>query len=215
MLSETVNIGRRFQRSIKIDSDYNDLNALEGFVCPKSSVDVLQAVAHHVSDTGHGAFTWTGPYGSGKSSLVVAMSALLGGEDEFRSKAEAAIGRNAADAILEALPPKSKGWQVLPVVGKRASAVDIIGRAIEEAGLGDCPETGKWTDDAVVATLTVSAAKAPRSHGGVVLFIDEMGKFLEAAAQDGTDVYIFQLLAEAASRSKGRFIVIGILRQAF
>lgn len=215
MLSETVNIGRRFQRSIKIDSDYNDLNALEGFVCPKSSVDVLQAVAHHVSDTGHGAFTWTGPYGSGKSSLVVAMSALLGGEDDFRSKAEAAIGRNAVDAILEALPPKSKGWQVLPVVGKRASAVDIIGRAIEEAGLGDCPETGKWTDDAVVATLTASAAKAPRSRGGVVLFIDEMGKFLEAAAQDGTDVYIFQLLAEAASRSKGRFIVIGILHQAF
>lgn len=215
MLSETVNIGRRFQRSIKIDSDYNDLKALEGFVCPKSSVDVLQAVAHHVSDTGHGAFTWTGPYGSGKSSLVVAMSALLGADDEFRSKAATAIGRKAADAILEALPPKSKGWQVLPVVGRRASAVDIIGRAIEEAGLGSCPETGKWTDDAVVATLSASAEKAPHSHGGVVLFIDEMGKFLEAAAQDGTDVYIFQLLAEAASRSKGRLIVIGILHQAF
>ncbi|WP_343117247.1 hypothetical protein [Ostreiculturibacter nitratireducens] len=215
MLSETVNIGRRFQRSIKIDSDFNDLRALEGFICPKSSADVLQAVANHVSDTGHGAFTWTGPYGSGKSSLVVAMSALLGGDDELRSKATTAIGRKVADGILETLPPRSKGWRVLPVVGKRASAVDIIGRTLEEAGVDGRPKTGKWTDDAVVSSLTAWAEKSPRSHGGVVLFIDEMGKFLEAAAQDGADVYIFQLLAEAASRSKGRLIVIGILHQAF
>jgi hypothetical protein len=215
MLSETVNIGRRFQRSIKIDSDFNDLKALKGFICPKSSADVLQAVANHVSDTGHGSFTWTGPYGSGKSSLVVAMSALLGGDEELRSKATTAIGRKVADGILEALPPKSKGWQVLPVVGKRASAVDIIGRALEEAGVDGRPKTGKWTDDTVVAALIALAEKSPRSHGGVVLFIDEMGKFLEAAAQDGADVYIFQLLAEAASRSNGRLIVIGILHQAF
>jgi hypothetical protein len=47
------------------------------------------------------------------------------------------------------------------------------------------------------------------------LFVDEMGKFLEAAAQEGADVYLFQLLAEAASRSSGRLIVIGILHQAF
>lgn len=215
MLSATVNIERRFQRSIKIDSDFNDLKALEGFICPKSSADVLQAVANHVSDTGHGAFTWTGPYGSGKSSLVVALSALLGGDKELRSKATTAIGRKMADGILEALPPRSKGWRVLPVVGKRASAVDIIGRALEEAGVDSRPETGKWTDDDVVTSLTALAEKSPHSHGGVVLFIDEMGKFLEAAAQDGADVYIFQLLAEAASRSKGQLIVIGILHQAF
>ena len=42
-----------------------------------------------------------------------------------------------------------------------------------------------------------------------------MGKFLEAAAQDGTDIYIFQQLAEAASRSHGRLLIIGVLHQAF
>ena len=52
--------------------------ALEGFVCPQSSAVVLETMAQHLSGSGQGAFTWTGPYGSGKSSLVVALSALAG-----------------------------------------------------------------------------------------------------------------------------------------
>ena len=39
--------------------------------------------------------------------------------------------------------------------------------------------------------------------------------FLEGAAYDGTDLYFFQQLAEIASRSNNRLIVIGILHQAF
>ena len=42
-----------------------------------------------------------------------------------------------------------------------------------------------------------------------------MGKFLEGAARDGSDVYFFQQLADMASRSNGRLIVVGILHQAF
>src|SRR5258708_29247125 len=42
-----------------------------------------------------------------------------------------------------------------------------------------------------------------------------MGKFLESAAADGGDIYFFQELAEAAARSGGRLVVIGILHQAF
>jgi len=42
-----------------------------------------------------------------------------------------------------------------------------------------------------------------------------MGKFLEHAATGGADVYFFQQLAEAASRSGGRLIIVGILHQAF
>ena len=42
-----------------------------------------------------------------------------------------------------------------------------------------------------------------------------MGKFLEAAAQDGSDIYVLQQLAEAASRSAGRLLIVGVLHQAF
>lgn len=215
VLADSVHIARRFQRSIRIDADHNDLQALHGFVCPKSSADVLAAVAHHVSETGHGAFTWTGPYGSGKSSLVVALSALLSADPKLAKAATTAIGRKTAHAVLEALPPKSKGWLSLPVVGRRDDAATVIGEALIERGLVEETRRKRWTDDSIVAALSELSNRHPRSEGGLVLFIDEMGKFLESAAQDGTDVYLFQLLAEAASRSGGRLIIIGILHQAF
>ena len=59
------------------------------------------------------------------------------------------------------------------------------------------------------------AAQHPRAGGGLIVFIDEMGKFLESAAYDGSDIYFFQQLAEIASRSNNRLVVVGILHQAF
>ena len=67
----------------------------------------------------------------------------------------------------------------------------------------------------VLECLQNLAAQYPRAGGGLLVFIDEMGKFLEAAAHDGTDIYFFQQLAEMASRSNKRLIVVGILHQAF
>ncbi|MGE4070207.1 MAG: hypothetical protein AB7E72_03460 [Lysobacterales bacterium] len=49
----------------------------------------------------------------------------------------------------------------------------------------------------------------------MLLILDEMGKLLEAAAAAGEDIYVFQELAEAASRSQGKLVVVGILHQAF
>lgn len=214
-LNERVRIARRFLRSIRIDSDLGDAAALEGFVCPQSSADILLTMARHVSETGQGAFTWTGPYGSGKSSLVVALSALLNGNAGLQKEAAKVFGTKLTKAIHGALPTGTKGWRILPVVARRDDPVTVIGEAVKRTGLVSRQPRGGWTESNLIAALTEAAAEKPRTHGGLVLFIDEMGKFLEAAAQDGSDIYILQQLAEAASRSKGRFLIIGVLHQAF
>jgi len=85
-LRDLVQIGRRFQRAIRIDADLDNPQALQGFIFPGSSAEILLTMAHHVAETKQAAFTWTGPYGSGKSSLVVALSALLSGEQKKRDK---------------------------------------------------------------------------------------------------------------------------------
>lgn len=60
-----------------------------------------------------------------------------------------------------------------------------------------------------------------RSSGkadGLVIILDEMGKFLEFAAlhPDRQDIYLLQMLAEAASRSGDTPIfVVGLLHQGF
>ena len=215
VLNERVRIARRFLRSIRIDTDIGDTAALEGFVCPQSSADVLLTMAHHVSGTGHGAFTWTGPYGSGKSSLVIALSALLNGDPRLQKEAANIFGQKLTKAIQSALPTGTKGWRIVPVVGRRDNPVSVIGEAFKRTGLISRKPRGGWTESNLITILTKVVAEKPKIHGGVVLFIDEMGKFLEAAAQDNSDIYILQQLAEIASRSNGRFLFIGVLHQAF
>ena len=214
-LSNRVRIARRFLKSIRIDSDFGDAASLEGFVCPQSSADILLTMARHVSETGQGAYTWTGPYGSGKSSLVIALSALLNGNAGLQREAAKVFGQKLTKTVQDALPTGTKGWRILPVVARRDDPVAVIGEAVKRMGLVSRQPRGGWTETNLIAALTDAAAEKPRTHGGLVLFIDEMGKFLEAAAQDGSDIYILQQLAEAASRSNGRFLLVGVLHQAF
>ena len=214
-LADRVHVGRRFRRSIRIDTDLSDPSALEGFVCPPSSAAVLRTMAKHVVESEQTAFTWTGPYGTGKSSLVVALSAALNGSSELREITSRILGAATTEALWDALPPRTKGWRILPVVGRRDRPAQVVGEAIERSRLVRNRRIGAWSDDSVFDTLTRIANRAPAQHGGLIVFIDEMGKFLEGAAYDGTDIYFFQQLAEIASRSNNRLLVVGILHQAF
>ena len=213
-LIERVHIARRFQRSVRIDTDLGNPESVKGFICPQSSADLLLSMAHHVAETRHGAFTWTGPYGSGKSSLVVALSALLNGNKGLRDQAAKTVGKKVAEEVWEKLPPRSKGWRVLGVVGRRDDPVQVIGEAIDDSEYAHGKKK-RWSETRLIETLSEIASAKARSHGGLVVFVDEMGKFLEGAAHGDGDIFVFQQLAEAASRSGGRLIVVGVLHQAF
>jgi len=214
-LAERIRISRRFLRSVRIDSDLGNEKALEGFVCPQSSAEVLLAMARHVRESGQGAFTWTGPYGGGKSSLVVALGALLSGDPALRKQAGKLFGRKVAASLQKSLPLGEAGWRIVPVVGRRDDPVRVIGEALTATGAVQRRPRGGWTESKVIDAVTDAAAPSRGGHGGLVIFIDETGKFLEAAAQEGTDIYVFQQLAEAAARSGGRLLIVGILHQAF
>lgn len=212
---DNVQITRRFRRSVRIDTDLHDSTALEGFVCPKSSEFVLLSIAKHVSVHGQGAFTWTGPYGSGKSTLVIALASLLSPDANARKLAAKTLGWEVSNKVWKALAVDEKGWFVLPIVGQRLDPVQAIGEALQATGLLSRKQPGGWTESYVLNKLTHFVSASSDSFNGLVVFIDEMGKFLEAAFQNSTDIYIFQQLAEISSRSNGRLIVVGVLHQAF
>ena len=213
-LAERVTVSRRFQRAIRIDTDLDDPSALEGFVCPQSSAMVLEAMAQHLAESGQGAFTWTGPYGSGKSSLAVALSALVGPDASARQEAASVIGQDTAAAVWSAMPPKKDGWLVLPIVGRRDRPERLVEEAVHAKKLGRGLRSS-WSEKQALDALWRIATRNPDNAGGLMVIIDEMGKLLEGATRDGSDVYFFQQLAEMASRSDGRLVVVGILHQAF
>lgn len=213
-LADRVTVARRFQRAIRIDTDVGDPFALEGFVCTQSSASVLETMAQHLSEAGHSAFTWTGPYGSGKSSLVVALSALLGPDADARKEAASIVGEETATRVWNAMPPKRDGWRMLPIVGRRDRPERLVEEAVRARKLGR-PRSNTWSEKQALDTLWRIAWRNPETSGGLMVFVDEMGKILEAATRDGSDVYFFQQLAEMASRSDGRLVLVGILHQAF
>ena len=148
-------------------------------------------------------------------ALLVALSAVLNGRSELREGCITYPRYRTTEVIWDALPPRAKGWRILPVVGRRDRPAQVVGEAIERARLVRSGRIGTWSDEYVFDALTRIAKRAPTQHGGLIVFIDEMGKFLEGAAYEGTDIYFFQQLAEIASRSSKRLIVVGILHQAF
>jgi hypothetical protein len=217
-LAEHVSIARRFQRSIRLDSDLVRVDALQGFVCQRSAADGLLGMAGQIAQTTQRAFTWTGPYGGGKSSLAVILAGLLGAKGGLRSAAVTALGGETAQRLLHSFRPSRDGWLVVPVVGRRGDPVTDISVALEQARRQGGATRGRPRRDVatgreLIERLTQEAAGRPRD--GVLLIIDEMGKFLEGAAAEGGDIFFFQELAEAASRCAGRLVVVGILHQAF
>ena len=215
LLKDRVHIARRFLRSIRIDTDLGDPKSLDGFICPQTSAEVLLTMAKHISETGQGAFTWTGPYGGGKSSLIIALSALLNGNRKLRKYAADVLGEEVTGSVRKALPVRTKGWHIVPVVGRRESPPQVIGESLIATGLARQKPQGGWTEISVIKAITKIMASTSKSHGGLVIFVDEMGKFLESATYESSDIYIFQQLAELASRSNGRLLIVGVLHQAF
>lgn len=217
LLADKINISRQFLRSIRIDLDWGSEPALRGFVCQTTAQHVIESTCHQFAETRQAAFTWTGPFGGGKSSLALAFASLLGGEPKVRAMASEVIGERVVGPLRKPLGigPRKEPWAVVPVVGRRADPISDIGEAIRNSGI---PYVGRRLGDAPdgrrIIKALVDIAEA-RPDNGVIVVIDELGKFLEYAAMHGGDIHFFQELAEAASRCKGRLLVVGILHQAF
>ena len=118
--------------------------------------------------------------------------ALLNGNDTNREDAAVVFGEDLTRTIWQAMPPLRKGWKVLPVVGRRADTATVIGEAFETNTQLQIPSRKKWNDVHVLRALEKSASKYPSTYGGLLVLIDEMGKLLESASQEGSDIYLLQ-----------------------
>jgi hypothetical protein len=195
-----VEINARFRRSVRIDLDLDAPDALDGFYCPPSFANALSSMASHIGSTGQSAFTWTGPFGGGKSSLALVLASLLGGRPKQRALAEAALGEATTAALRTALPTSK--WKVLPLIGDRTPLAELIAAALE---------LKKGANGAAVLRALGEESRTQ----GLLIIVDELGRTLDAALNAPGELDFLQDLAELASRSGGRLVFVGILHQAF
>ncbi|MFN7110230.1 MAG: ATP-binding protein [Brevundimonas sp.] len=213
LLSDIVRVDGRFQRSARIDADLKGFPPLEGYVLQASVQKALDGMVATIAEGGRSAFTWTGPYGGGKSSAALLVGSLVAGDCDARQLARTLAGQSLTHAFEKAFPETNGAWSVVAVTGRRASLRDEIALAAGDAL--------RWSKADIAAaakddrTLVDRLAKSAAAQGGVLLIIDELGKLLEYAVSDGGDVHLLQDLAERGDRSGGRLVTIGVLHQSF
>ena len=218
-LADIYTVDRHYRRAKRLDADL-DVDGIEGYRLTDTVWRTLKHLTDDISATNQRAFTWTGPYGSGKSSLALVLAGLLSPLGPLRSCAEQILGERRLAEFRESIPCSPKGWVVARVVGRRECPIQAIAAALSEAcrnRWGHEVRTASSVADvsSLINSIKDTMARADAEGDGLLVIVDEMGKFLEHAAVGNGDIHVFQELAEVLSRQKSRGVVLGILHQAF
>lgn len=204
-LSDVVQQNDYFQRSVNIDLDSNTIQAIENFYCPISYEQVLIRMANFMAQTKQSAFTWTGSYGSGKSSLALFLQALVSPDKEVSVLAKDKLSQENARMITQFFDGAKNHWHIINLVGRAVSPEYLVKEYL----------FGKKN----VSTQDIFDKLSAMTDGDnrLIIFLDELGKTLEAVnrSEQGDDIYFLQQLAEFVNRSQGKIIFIGILHQSF
>ena len=232
-ISDLFRVQERFLRSAHLERDFADPKALKGYILTPQATMYLEQLAGGLgNNSGQRAWRITGDYGSGKSSFALLMAHLFGAQ-------RAHLPEN----LRHAIDFKNLGIQrpqLLPVLitgGQEPMAVALL-RSLHRDLLATC---GRGRPPAIIDQLQAQLASAPRSPipdatvvkllteaaahvvgaqkgSGLLIVLDELGKFLEYGAlhPEVQDVLLLQSIAEAASRSgRNPLFVVGLLHQGF
>lgn len=83
---EIVQINKKFQKSINMRLDYNQPEKIEGYIPTRASVQVLKSYLNQfVNEGGVNSTILIGPYGKGKSHLLLVLLALLSKKNQESS----------------------------------------------------------------------------------------------------------------------------------
>ncbi len=222
-----IAIRRRYVRSVDLARDVDDPDALEGYVITPSVRDAASRILAGLSaESRQRAFRIVGPYGVGKSAFGVFLAQLL----QERDHGPAMVLLSEATEGSVVVPP----WRPVIVSGRRVSfALELLRMVTSHCDEGSGTAFSDLraraelildredTHDVYEVTSLISEMAAEmrsRTGEGLLLLVDEMGRFLEYAAVNiGTeDPSIFQAVAECSGGKAGADLaVIGFLHHRF
>ena len=224
-IASLISVRRRYVRSVAIARDIDDPDALDGYVVTPSARDAAIRIMQGLdSNSRQRAFRIVGPYGCGKSAFGLFLIRLV------REQGEGAATRLLEHAHAEI--PRLHSWHSMVLEGRRvgfapellnaltsASASLHMSRSLRDRVRALLARQGHMDAHAVTELVAdVASALRARTGAGLLLIIDEMGRFLEHTAINPLyeDPSVFQALAERSSGGAGASLaVVGILHHGF
>jgi hypothetical protein len=243
---DLVKVVPRFTRAVNVERDACIPAAVDGYIITSTAHAVIARLARALAEpVGHRAWTLTGPYGSGKSAFAVYLANLFGprsSSGQLARKILSAHSKTLSRDLFDlrkstSMPPDGfcsvvvtgASEPLLPALlrasirdvhrycsrGRKPRALHQLEQLEKRRAAGEKISPTAFVD--VLADVAKTLQRSGRSQG-ILLIIDELGKFLEFAARDPeTDhIYLLQQLAEATARleNPGLFAVT-ILHQSF
>lgn len=226
VISDHIHIARRYVRAVDLARDHLDPEALEGYVITPSARDAAtRLIAGLSQNSSQRAFRVVGPYGSGKSSFGVFLSQLMSTGNDSAAR------QLLAESVPQAVEKVTR-WHPVVISGRRVGlarellatmrdvAADIQGATQKSGEVAAQLLLADRLDARKVADLLLKFSRAVRKEtgAGLLLLVDEMGRFLEytAANLNSEDPAIFQLLAErAGGRPDGDLAVVTFMHHRF
>ena len=247
-IASLFHINPRFLRSIHLERDFSAPDSCTEYIPTDFTKSCLERLAEGLSaNSTRRAWRLTGDYGTGKSSFALFLAHLYSGHQNgqleqlqrsintegiyfdnpgltpilvtgnrssLRNALQLALRKSLAitnpNISKAKLPPRLR--RIVEISAEDAPLqVEFQSNQDEIPGIGD--------EEIVEGLIQFSTFIKSESKGaGVLLIVDELGKFLEFAAMypERQDIYLLQQLAEAASRSGDTpLFVLGLLHQGF
>jgi hypothetical protein len=235
-ISDLHRVQKRFFRSANLERDFYDPSALSGYIAtPQVSESIARINAGLARNSGQRSWRITGDYGSGKSSFALLLAQLYARQE----KQVPASVRTALQEPIAQIRRSNLRFAPLLVTGSReplaTALIRSVGRALNDPNLRTGRTASRMTtqikallaqpnkvDDQQALNIIVDAHAEIIRRGdthGLLIILDELGKFLEFASfhPERQDVFLLQQLSELATRSNNSepVFLIGLLHQGF
>jgi hypothetical protein len=237
-ITDFIKIDTVYTRSINIERDSDSSAIVKAYIPTSRAVNTF----HRISDTFSQENTprsWAliGPYGSGKSSFAIFLSHLLENQEhettryahDVLNKTDRTLcnkfenhtnGNRGCLSILITGAPEPLGKRFLigmrnaaqkywQKVGRKPKILSKINNAIEQSSI---------TSHEITELVEELQGNVEKTGSGILIILDEFGKFLEYEARHygANDIYLLQALSELAMKgSKANLLIFTLMHQGF
>lgn len=208
----------RFKRSTNVAYDFFDESSTKGIILTNPILSLINNLYHASTvENASKAISIIGPYGTGKSTGLLFVLKYFSNSLPLYQQEEL-IKHHTSKSPLGVISNHKilleKYYQPCIVVGKRETLNDVLFKELKSIGNKfGIKGRIKSTIEIIKKLLIVLKAE----NCGLLIVVDELGKFLENAVDNPSegDVFVLQDIAEMAARYNGELIIVTSRHQSF